>query len=307
MRPEMNALEPKVYWIALAAAAGVGPATFRSLLGCFGSPEEVFSAQDEELLACPHVGPATVASIRECGKDLSQFEREISYVHDLGARVITTDDGEYPVRLAGIPNPPPVLWAGGRALELVDAPVAVVGSRRASEEGLEFAWLLARELARAGHTVVSGLAQGIDAAAHSGALYMRHRSPAGSVTVGVLGTGIDVVFPRSTGPIATGVVWHGTLLSEVRPGTGPQPGNFMARDRLISGISCAVVIVEARIGSGTMDTFGHALRQGRPVAAVEWPDANDGTAGNRDALAKGAVPIPADPQAASRALEPLLV
>lgn len=302
----MNVVDKRVLWVALACAGGVGPVTFRALLDRFGSPEGVFEANDDELLSCPHVGPATVSSIRGCAGDLDRFADELSYVHALGGRTITFEDDEYPERLAGIPNPPPVLWAGGRPMEMVAAPVAVVGSRAAAAPGLEFAWLLARELAGAGHTIVSGLARGIDAAAHSGALYMRHRSAAGVVTVGVLGTGIDVFFPKATAPIAGGVVWHGTLLSEVRPGTGPHPGNFMARDRIISGLSDVVVIVEARVGSGTMDTFGHALRQGRAVAAVQWRGRRAGTAGNRDAIARGAIRIPPDPEAAAAAVESVL-
>jgi DNA processing protein len=299
----LSEIEDRVLWVALAGADGVGPVAFRSLLARFGSPAAVFSASDDELLSSPRVGPVTLASIRESAGRIDRIEEMLVALRDSGIRPIILSDGEYPARLAEIPNPPPLLWARGKPLSGIESPVAVVGSRLARESGLAFAWSLGRELAARGCTIVSGLAQGIDAAAHSGALYMRHRTCAGVVTLGVLGTGIDVLFPKATIPVAAGVVRHGALICEVRPGTGPQPGNFMARDRIISGLSQITVIGEAKTGSGTMDTFGHALRQRRMVAAVDWGSESDETAGNREAISRGAIPISADPVRAASEIE----
>ncbi len=181
-----------------------------------------------------------------------------------GLTPVAWSDPAYPAALAAIPDPPFVLWRLGRAA--LDGPaVALVGSRAASAHALAVATRLGADLAAAGVTVVSGLARGVDAAAHRGAL------DAGGVTVGVCGCGADVVYPREHVGLVRAIAAMGAIVSELAPGTPPQPQFFPLRNRIISGLSRAVVIVEAGEKSGSLITARAALEQGRDVLAVPGP------------------------------------
>ena len=171
-------------------------------------------------------------------------------------------DPSYPAALTTIPDPPPVLWTRGRAEALSAPAVAIVGSRAASPYGLAVAEQLAGDLAASGLVIVSGLARGVDSAAHRGAL------AAGGVTVAVLGSGVDVVYPAEHAPLATSIDATGAVISELVPGTGPQQWFFPLRNRIISGLSRAVVVIEAGEKSGSLITARCALDQGRDVLAV---------------------------------------
>ena len=178
-----------------------------------------------------------------------------------GIFAVTWNDARFPAALLTLPDFPPVLWYRGR-LESLDAPaVAIVGSRAASATALETATQLAADLAACGITVVSGLARGVDTAAHRGAL-------AQGVTAAVLGSGPDIIYPREHATLAAQIADSGLVLSEYPPGTPPYPFHFPQRNRLISGVSRAVVIVEAAEGSGSLITASCALEQGREVMAV---------------------------------------
>jgi DNA processing protein len=180
-----------------------------------------------------------------------------------GLDVVTWGDAGYPPALAAIADPPPVLWIGGRAAALVDQPcVAIVGSRAATPYGLEVADRLARDLAAQGLTIVSGLARGADSAAHRGALR------AAGETVAVLGSGVDVIYPREHRSLANEIAAHGAIVSELAPGMRPRPGFFPRRNRIISGLSRAVVVIEANEKSGSLITARCAAEQGRDVLAV---------------------------------------
>jgi DNA processing protein len=171
-------------------------------------------------------------------------------------------DAAYPPRLAAIPDPPIVLWTRGDPAALAEPAVAVIGSRQATPTGLAVARRLAADLAEAGLCVVSGLARGVDGAAHRAALDV------GRSTVAVLGCGVDIVYPREHAPLAARIVETGALISEFSPGTPPLPRHFPIRNRIISGLSLAVVIVEASDKSGSLITARTALDQGRDVLAV---------------------------------------
>lgn len=171
----------------------------------------------------------------------------------------------YPSRLMELPDPPIVLWAMGHTVQLGRPAVAIVGSRRATPGGLAMARRLARDLAAAGLVVVSGMALGVDAAAHEGAL------EGGGVTIAVLGSGIDVVYPRNNGNLIRRLLGSGCVVSELPPGALPLPRHFPLRNRLISGLSLAVVVVEAAERSGSLITARMALEQGRDVLAVPGP------------------------------------
>jgi DNA processing protein len=177
-------------------------------------------------------------------------------------RAIRFGEPAYPPRLAAIPDPPPLLWINGDAAALAHAVIAVVGSRYASPSSLDVAFALARDLAARGVVVASGLARGVDEAAHRGAL------DAAGVTVAVLGCGLDRVYPPEHGALADVIVTTGAIVSELPPAAPPAPDNFPRRNRIISGLSLGVVVVEASLRSGSLITARCALDQGREVMAV---------------------------------------
>jgi DNA processing protein len=181
----------------------------------------------------------------------------------LGQRPVSIAASEYPPALREIPDPPPLLWVRGR-VETLHAPrlVAVVGARAASRQGLEVAAAIGGGLAAAGVIVVSGLARGVDTAAHRAAL------EAGGASIAVLGSGLDRLYPREHALLADALVEHGAMVSEYQPGTPPLAGHFPLRNRIISGLSAATVVVEASEKSGSLITAGAALEQGREVMAV---------------------------------------
>ncbi|MGI8566492.1 MAG: DNA-processing protein DprA [Pyrinomonadaceae bacterium] len=250
-------------WIALNMTPGVGPRVAAKLLERFGSAEGVFTALRSELERL-RLRPETVESIvlRKCDE---AAEKELENVRAMPeADVLVLDDGTYPALLREIPDPPITLYVRGRWMECVDAPcVAIVGSRGCSTYGRNVASVLARELAGRGVTIVSGLARGIDAAAHRGAL------EAGGRTIAVLGTGVDEVYPRDHQKLANEIVEAGgALVSQFPLGTPPVPENFPYRNRIISGLSLGVVLVEAAENSGSLITARLAMEQNREVFAV---------------------------------------
>ena len=193
---------------------------------------------------------------------------------------------DYPALLARITDPPRRLWLRGDPRALVAPCVAIVGSRAASTYGVRMAEQLAADLARAGITVVSGLARGVDSAAHRGALAA---GPGGGRTVAILGSGVDVIYPPEHEALAPQILdAHGALVSEVPPGSPPRRGNFPRRNRLISGVSLAVVVVEASDRSGSLQTARCALEQGREVLAVPGPVVGERFRGSHGLLRDGA-------------------
>src|ERR687894_465140 len=250
-------------WIALNMTPGVGPRAAAKLLERFGSAEGVFGALRAELERL-RLRPETVESIALRDRH-EEAARELGRVREIpGADVLILDDGTYPSLLREIADPPVTLYVRGAWAECLEAPcVAVVGSRRASTYGQNVALMLARDLASRGVTVVSGLARGIDAAAHRGAL------EAGGRTVAVLGTGIDGVYPRDHRKLADEILASGgALVSPFPLETPPVSENFPYRNRIISGLSLGVVVVEAAENSGSLITARLAMEQNREVYAV---------------------------------------
>src|SRR6185503_7726617 len=249
-------------WVELNMTPGIGPRAAAKLLERFGSAESLYRATRTELeqLRLP---PEAVDSIisREL---LPRAEAEIAAVRQLGGDILLLDDGVYPAALREIYDPPIVLYVKGAWSECLDQPcVGVVGSRKASTYGQNAAIMLARDLAQRGITVVSGFARGIDAAAHRGAL------EAGGRTVAVLGTGIDEVYPRDHKKLAEEILAAGgALVSQFPLGTPPVSENFPYRNRIISGLSLGVVVVEAAENSGSLITARLAMEQNREVFAV---------------------------------------
>ncbi|RMG44448.1 MAG: DNA-protecting protein DprA [Acidobacteria bacterium] len=212
------------------------------------------------------------------------LEREEEVLARLGAELLHPGDPRYPWPVAALAVPPPVIAALGDLDALRPVAVAIVGSRKASGYGLSMAHHLAAGLAARGVAVVSGLARGIDGAAHRAAL------DSGGVTIAVLGTGIDRVYPREHRRLAGDIVRRGLLLSEFPPGAPPLPGHFPRRNRIIAGLSLAVVVVEARARSGSLITAGWALAEGRDVLAVPGRVGDPGSEGPNGLLREGAAP-----------------
>lgn len=250
-------------WIALNMTPGVGPRAAARLLERFGSAEGVYGALRAELERL-RLRPEAVESIVLRDRH-AEAAHELERLRELeGAEVLVLDDGAYPALLKEIPDPPITLYVRGAWAECLEAPcVGVVGSRRASTYGQNVALMLGRDLAARGVTVVSGLARGIDAAAHRGAL------EAGGRTVAVLGTGLDEIYPRDHRRLAAAILERGgALVSQFPLGTPPVAENFPYRNRIISGLSLGVVVVEASEKSGSLITARLALEQGREVYAV---------------------------------------
>jgi DNA processing protein len=246
-------------WLALCLIPGLGPEGARRLLAAFGAPDKVLGAGAAALV--PHAGRELAQAIA-AGPDRGRLEAALSWLGDPANGIVTWADADYPGRLLETADPPPLLYLKGRR-ELLKAPaLAVVGSRNATPQGLANAEGFARALSQAGLAIVSGLALGIDAAAHRGGL----NGPGSSIAV--VGTGLDIVYPAGNRPLARELAAQGLLVSEFPLGMPALAGNFPRRNRLISGLSLGVLVVEAAAKSGSLITARLALEQGREVFAI---------------------------------------
>ena len=248
------------FWMALTRIDGLGIRGCHKLIEHFGSPQAAYMASLTELESCGV--PARVAQAIFAQEALKDAEKEVERVSKADCQLIAFDSEDYPALLKQIPDAPLLLYVRGDAKVLSQYAVAVVGSRRPSAYGSSVAHRLAHDLARRQLVVVSGLARGVDSAAHRGALEAQGK------TVAVLGSGIDVIYPRENKRLADEIAKSGAVISEFPLGTGPTPENFPIRNRIISGLSLGVVIVEAAEYSGSLITARLALEQNREVYAV---------------------------------------
>lgn len=278
MQGMMNELRETV---ALGLAKGVGPVTFGKLLEAFGSPARILAARP---------GPADSVG-RVCGAGRLDFDRdnlleaadrEIDKAAKDGVEIITILDSRYPEELKAIHDPPIFLFVKGRLPDTPRPKVTVVGSRQASAYGLKTAHRISEGLAAAGVVVVSGMAHGIDAAAHEGALF------AGGITLAVLGGGLSRIYPSQNKRLAARISESGALISELPMDTLPIPENFPVRNRILSGLSKAVVVVEAAEKSGSLITVDAALEQGRDVYAVPGNVDSEYSRGTNHLIRQGA-------------------
>jgi DNA processing protein len=249
-----------ISWIWLSSLVKIIPKKKFQLIEHFKEPSRIWTASKEELASIKFVTPAILEQLndrkykRDAAKYLDILKRE-------NIRVITINDAEYPFNLKNIYDPPIVLYIKG-SFEIGEKMIAVVGARRATPYGCDMAKIIAGELSRLGITVVSGMARGIDSWAHRGAL------DSGGRTIAVLGCGADVIYPSENDVIAGEIAHNGAIVSEFVPGTPPIPINFPARNRIISGMSLGVIVIEAGEKSGSLITANHALEQGREVFAL---------------------------------------
>lgn len=273
----MNA---RKYWLGFNMVKGIGPVRLRALRAAFGNLAAAWSAPEPDLLAA--------GLDRRTAENLVQARRTLDLDHLLAevdaaaASVLTLDDPDYPALLRELPDSPPVLYVKGTLLDDDRWAVAFVGTRRASAYGRDMTHSLVSSLVSAGITIVSGLALGIDAAAHRAAL------EAGGRTIAVLGCGIDQVYPPDHHHLAAAIAGSGALVTEFPPGTQPEAKNFPVRNRLISGLSLGVVVVEAPADSGALITADCAAEQGRDVFAVPGNVTARTTAGTNRLIQNGA-------------------
>jgi DNA processing protein len=269
------------HWLALALTQGLGPTRIKKLIEHFGTAERVFQASLTELeaMGMRAVSAQSIAT----GKSLELAQQECGKAVEARARIISLSDPEYPARLKEIYDPPVVLFVKGSVEVLAQPGIAVVGTRHPTPYGSGMAERLSTDLASRGLVIISGLARGVDTASHRGAVAAKGR------TVAVLGTGIDVMYPKENSRLAEQiVVLGGALITEFPVGTSPTPQNFPIRNRIISGMSAGVLVVEAAEYSGTRITSRCALEQNRDVYAVPGNVTNKNSWGPNTLIKQGA-------------------
>ncbi|XZE53819.1 DNA-processing protein DprA [Planctomycetaceae bacterium SH139] len=254
----------KLSLLRLALTPGIGPRTLTTLLDHFHSASAALAASPEKLAELPRLGPKLVAAIRQAGST-EEAQEVVKWCDGNRVEIVTHDEKAYPQSLTSLPDAPPVLFVRGEIQPTDSLAIAIVGSRHATNYGIREAGRIARELARAGVTIVSGLARGIDAAAHRGALDV------GGRTIAVLGGGLGRLYPPEHAELAESVSGSGALLSEYPPLSQPRGSMFPQRNRLISGLSLGVLVIEAADRSGSLITARHAGEQGREVFALPGP------------------------------------
>ncbi len=248
-------------WLALYMIPGLGNTVLKRLIQAFGDPETVFSAGMTELMNVEGMRKDIARKIMDRALD-REAEGELRNAEKYHARIVAYTDPSYPALLREIHNPPMILYVKGKEIPLTQTFVGVVGSRNPTHYGRKAAERIGSGLARRGAGVVSGLARGIDSAAHRGCLMGK------GFTIGVVGTGIDVVYPASNKTLFKQIEENGAIVSEFVTGTPPEPKNFPIRNRIISGLSRGTAVVEATRKSGSLITASLALDQGRDVFAV---------------------------------------
>jgi len=268
-------------WIALNMIPGVGGATYRRLLNFFGSPGAALRASLRDLNRIRGLTPAVCQSIVD-QRDKVSIDREMEMIQQRGCKIITIHDESYPPNLKAIYDPPQVLYVRGDLLPADSMAVSIVGTRSASPYGKMVAEQLSGHLAAKGITVISGMAYGIDTAAHKGCLN------AGGRTIAVLGNGLSVVYPARNMKLMEEAIQSGALISEFPMGMRPLRNNFPRRNRVISGLSLGTMVVEAPKRSGALITADFALEQGREVFAVPGQIFSEMSGGTHDLIKQGA-------------------
>ena len=270
------------YWVWLSEVKGLTNRSKLLLLDYFGTPENVYYADEDEYRLVEGIEPRQIALLAE--KSLENADRILGACSRLGLRLLTMQDADYPMRLRNIFEPPCLLYVKGQ-LPVIDEEVAVamVGTRKASPYGIEAAEKIAYGLCKQGAVVISGAAAGVDSASHRGALR------AGGKTIAVLGNGLDIVYPAENEWLYRDIAASGALISEYPPGTAAEAWHFPVRNRIISGLCLATVVVEAPLErSGALITANTALEQGRDVFAVPGPIDASASRGCNRLIADGA-------------------
>jgi DNA processing protein len=275
--------DPRLYWIGFNMVKGIGAVRFQALLAAFGSAEAAWHASPQALFSMG-LSPRVVENFTSLRSQVN-LEKVWEQIQARNIQIHTWEDETYPRRLKEIDQPPPVLYSLGDLVPEDEWAVAVVGTRRVTSYGRQVAEELGAALARSGVTVVSGMARGVDALAHQAAL------DAGGRTLAVLGSGVDRIYPPEHRRLAEQISNQGAILSDYAPGTAPDAANFPPRNRIISGLSIAVVVVEAGGKSGALITASFAADQGREVFAVPGNIKAPQSEGTNRLIQQGARPL----------------
>ena len=276
-------MDQKAYWVGFNKVRGIGAVRTAKLLAYFGSLSDAWNASSAELLQAG-LGKKIAADFLQI-RDTIDPESEYKQILDSNIQVVTSEEKEYPKRLKSIEQPPPVLYIRGLLEERDEFAVAIVGTRQNTSYGRQVTSDLSAYLVRNGITVISGLARGIDSIAHTSALNADGR------TLAVLGCGVDVVYPPEHRKLYNNIQQSGALISDYFPGTQPEGINFPPRNRIISGLSLAVVVIEAGEKSGALITGEFAASQGREVFAVPGPIYAPKSKGTNRLIRDGALPL----------------
>lgn len=273
-------MSARKYWLGFHVINGIGPVRLQGLARHFGDLELAWRASESDLLAAG-LDRRSLANVLLARQSIN-LDKLAAEVEATGASVLTLDDSDYPALLREIPDAPPVLYFKGTLVEADRWAVAFVGTRRATVYGRDVTQDLVAGLVNAGITIVSGLALGIDAAAHRAAL------DSGGRTIAVMGCGIDTIYPPEHRHLAEEIMEHGAVVTEFPPGTPPEGKNFPVRNRIISGFSLGVVVVEAPASSGALLTADVAADQGRDVFAVPGNITSKNSTGANRLIQQGA-------------------
>ena len=271
-------------WIALNSVCGLGPVGFNKLLERYGSPEAVLDESPDRMVRDGLISPEIAAQLHD-PKLIDGAKRQLKNAEHLNITILTLDDSRYPPYLREIFAPPPILYARGDFSTFSRNAVAIVGSRSPTVYGKQSTIRITKELVERNVVVVSGLARGIDTKAHEVAL------DSGGMTIAVLGCGLDLIYPKINTLLAKKIEQNGAIISEFPLGTPPEAFNFPRRNRIISGCSLAVIVVEAGAKSGSLITARYALQQGREVCAVPGPIHSPLSDGTFNLLKEGAMPV----------------
>ncbi|MBI5959661.1 MAG: DNA-protecting protein DprA [Chloroflexi bacterium] len=273
-------MDARKYYLGFNIVKGIGPVRLRELRQRFGDLATAWKAP-QSALAAVGLDQRTLGNLLQVRQSVN-LDEMLHHVEQIGAVVVTLDDPDYPLLLRELPDSPPVLYVKGTLADADQWAVAFVGTRRSTTYGREMAARLAASLVQAGITIVSGLARGIDGAAHKAAL------EAGGRTLAVLGSGIDVIYPPEHRKLAEEIIQNGALVTEFPPGTPPDGRNFPVRNRIISGLSLGVVVVEAPQDSGALLTADCAADQGREVFALPGNVTSNSSLGANRLIQSGA-------------------
>ncbi|MBM4277834.1 MAG: DNA-protecting protein DprA [Deltaproteobacteria bacterium] len=269
------------YYVALSFVPGVGSVFIKRLLDRFQTPAAVFQASMKELLEVEGLGAKVASEIRK-GPSEQAVNKELALVAKSGVRLITLQDKDYPPRLRDIYDPPALLYLRGGLKEEDELAVSIVGSRKTTPYGRWITEKISKDLVNHGITIVSGMARGVDSMAHLGAI------SGGGRTIAVLGCGVDVVYPPENRNLMAKIIEQGAVISEFPMGSPPEGGHFPKRNRIISGLSIGVIVVQASADSGSLITANYALEQGRDVFAIPGNVGADGSRGTNRLIKDGA-------------------
>ena len=278
---------PLEYWLALSSVEGLGSVRIKRLIARFGSIKAIFEAELLEIARLPSFNPVLASRILTVSGNVPAFQEKLDTLSHQNVRVLCPEDPTYPAQLKTLPDAPGILCQTGELINIDEPCIAIVGSQQPSPEAIQLTLALATALALAGFTIVSGLAFGIDTCAHSGAL-------AGSgKTIAVLGTDLSTIYPAENRKLATDIRAHGCLFSEHPFQTPPSPGNLIQRNRIITGLSTATIVIEARKTGGAMHAARYAQRQDKALLTCRWEttEQDDRREGPRELIRGGAFPF----------------